>query len=189
MSLRFSKRGECTEEERAAVTDYYAEATYFHACAQGWSGPLGDSPKLSAFMARAAGLAGRIDAAIEKFEVAEPGEVYFGSGSGYSCIGSLGGPPERFVGLTYQYLGYTSTSIHRSVAEDFVRARASGSLSPVLLQIILVPGMRALPVDQVTGQCGEGEVLLPRKSRLVIKAASSVRIDDVEPDVLLLELA
>jgi hypothetical protein len=140
-------------------------------------------------MGRAAGLAARIDASIDKFEVAAPGEVWFGSGGGHSCIGALGGPPERFVGLTYQYLGYTSTSIHRGVAEDFVRARASGFLSPVLLRITLVPGMRALPVDQVTGQFGEGEVLLARKALFTVTAASSVRIDDVDPDVLLLELA
>lgn len=189
MTLRFSRFAECTEEERAAVTDYYAEATYFHACAQGWSGPLGDSPKLSAFMERVAGLVTRIDAAIQKFEVATPCEVYFGSGSGYSCVGSLAGSPERFIGLSYQYPGYTSTSVHREVAEDFVRARAGGSLLPVLLRISLPCGVRVLPIDEVTGQCGEGEVLLPRNVRFTIKDASNVLIDGVEPGVLLLELA
>jgi hypothetical protein len=177
-----------TEPERGACTDYYADATFLHACAQGWSGEFRDSPQFRSFVEKCPQLVKHLDLAIQKFEMSADEIVFSGHGRGISVIGSLSGPPGAFIGLRYCYPGYTSTSEDRGIAENFLRAKASGAKTPVLMEFHLKKGQRILPVSMVTRQGGEVEYLLGRSVEFEIANADSVRIQGVDQDILHLVL-
>lgn len=181
---------ELTPAEIAACTEYYADATLLHACAQGWGGQFPDSQRLQAFLDRCAPLVQALDRAIQKFEVSEDGVVFSGHGRGLSVIGSLYSASDRFIGLTYCYPGYTSTNADRGTAENFLRTRAAGARTPVLMEFRLRKGQRILPMSIATlGQGGEAEYLLGRAAEFQIVEADFVTIQDVDQNVLHLVLA
>lgn len=184
MHPTFVRLAELTPEERAACDAYQKDATYFHACSQGWSGQFPDSPKFSDFLSRCPDLARHLDTAINKCRVETAGIVYSGHGLGLSVLGSLLGEPDDYVGFRYSYAGYTSTSLDRAAAENFLRTRSSGSRTPILLAIHLTPPQNALLLGN-----HESEVLVPRGATFSITQASRIRVSGVSQDVLLLKLA
>ena len=139
-------------------------------------------------MAQAAQVATQLDSAIGKLELVDDGVLYSGHGRGFSVIGSLRGNPEQFVGLKYRYPGYISTSSDRGKAENFLRTRAGGGGTPVLLELRLIRGQHMLPMDVGTGQVGEAEYLLPKNLEFDIVDARWTRIDGVENNALHLVL-
>jgi len=188
MSLSFKNRANLSSEEVKACESYQTDATFLHACTQGWSGQFPGDETFQAFLSRCTRLAANLRSAIDKFEVDEPGVVYSGHGLGISVLGSLVGRPAQFIGLEYSYPGFTSTSEDRSVAEKFLRSRASGGRLPVILEINLKSGQKALPFSRVTSGVGEGEVLLPPGALFKIIDAQIIKIDQVEQKVLHLTL-
>jgi hypothetical protein len=98
-------------------------------------------------------------------------------------VGSLTNSPERYKGFTFRYPGYTSTSVDRLAAENFMRTRASGAK-----QLLLRPGQHALPLDVATGQFGETEFLLGRNETFTVANARMDRVHGIADDVLLLQL-
>jgi hypothetical protein len=189
MSVATVQLAELTQQERDACTEYYADATFLHACSQGWSGAFPDSKKFEKFREGAKDLVAHLDKAIPKFQVSVGGIVFSGHGTGISVIGSLIGPAEQFVGFRCCYPGYVSSSVDRAAAESFLRTRSSGARMPVLMEIKLEKGDSALPMDRATGACGEAEYLLKRSIVFEVIAADLVRIQGVEQDVLQLGLS
>jgi hypothetical protein len=188
MAIEFQDAKPLTDDERAAATRYQVDSAYFHAVSQGWSEDLKGS-KFTDFKNECWQFVPHLNSAIEKFEIKTGGTVYSGHGYGMSVVGSLIAPPDRYKGFEFRYPGYTSTSIQRCAAENFVRTGVSGGVQqPVLLEINLRPGQHALPLDFATGQGGEGEYLLPMNSRFTITDAEMVRVDGVSSEVLLLHL-
>ncbi len=188
MTLSFNKLASLTADEMSACGDYQGDATFFHACTQGWSGEFTDSQKFRSFLQRCSAVCGYLDAAINKFEVKTSGVVYSGHGLGLSVLGSLVGQPEDYVGFSYSYPGFTSTSEDPRAAENFLRTRSRGARTPVMLEIRLHSGQKALPFHQVTNSVGEAEVLLPRSAMFAVIEAKYIRVDDVKQDVLQLTL-
>lgn len=188
MAMAIIQTEELTQAERAACTEYYADATFLHACAQGWSGEFSDSQRLQSFLDRCGAIVQGLDRAIQKFEVSENSVVFSGQGRGLSVIGSLSGAPGRFIGLKYRYPGYTSTSADRGTAENFLRARAAGAQTPVLMEFRIRKGRRILPISIVTGQGAEAEYLMGRAAEFEIVGADFVTVQDVEQDALHLVL-
>jgi hypothetical protein len=186
MAIAVKRVQSLTPEECEACGAYYADATFWHAMAQGWSvNDLRLSPEL---FPKIGILSKHLDKAVQKFQLFAAGVVFSGHGRGISVVGSLGGPPDKFVGLKYCYPGYTSASSDRGTAENFLRTRAAGARTPILLEFRLKNGQAILPMDNATGQCGEGEYLLPRHLEFEISAAALVRIEGVTRDVLHLVL-
>jgi hypothetical protein len=149
---QFAKIAELTEDEVAACTEYYRDATLLHAAALGWINMVDDSEVLRAFHLRCGTLVRQLDQAIEKFRLYEDTTVYSGHGRGLSVVGALRGDAEQFRGLQYCYSGFTSTSLDRGVAENFLRTRSSGSQFPTLLEFRLRARENILPISEVTGQ-------------------------------------
>ena len=187
MSLQVITLEALTEDEVRACAEYSASATLLHACTQGWETEFPDYVKLREFAATgAAPFSGHLDRAIQKFELAADGIVFSGHGRPFSLVGSLFGPPERFVGLGYRYLGYTSTSSERGVAEDILRPRATRG-TPVLLELHLNKGQRILPIPAVV-RVGEAEYVLGRGEEFRIVDAKFANVAEVQQNVLHLVL-
>lgn len=117
-----------------------------------------------------------------------PGIVYTGHGLGISVLGSLVSDPKKYIGFEYSYPGFTSTSLDRLAAENFLRTRASGSRMPVLLELELSPRQKALPFSEVTNQVGEAEVLLAPNASFRIIDATMISVSQVSKPVLHLRL-
>jgi hypothetical protein len=169
--------GQLTNDEKDACTQYYKDATGFHAFAQGWG-------HLHPATAQIFHLTPLIDSAIEKFEVDVGGTLYSGQ-NGRSVFGSLQiRHTNKLEGQRYCYPGFTSTSTAREHAES-VALRFE---FPVLFEIAVRNGVRALPMDPATGQCGESEVLLKRSTLLEIEAATFIDIAQTRVLELVLRL-
>jgi hypothetical protein len=180
MPIVVSRLSTLNEGERAACTEYRSDATLLHACTQGWSGEFNDSPRMQSMIKRAAQLSGLLDSAIQKFALIGDGSVYSGHGRGFSVVGSLLGVPRTFIGLSYRYPGYISTSADRGTAENFLRTRAGKVGTPVLLQLTLKKGQRLLPMNIATEQDDEAEYLLERNLAFKVIDAEFAKIDGVD---------
>ncbi|SRR5258708_2024936 len=178
-----------TADEREACRSYQVDSTFLHAVAQGWLGAFDDREKVSKFRQRCLEIAKNLDSAIEKYELCEDAVVYSGHGTGMAVIGALSGEPAKFVGLTYCYNGYISTSAERWKAENSLRNKASGFRMPVLLEVRLPRHQRILPLDEATGQGHEFELLLGRSVQFAIFDAAIEQVQDVQQPILRLRLA
>ena len=70
-------------------------------------------------------LAALKSATSSRYELAADATLFSGHGNGVGVVGGLGhSQPNAFVGMTWQYRGFTSTSARKDKAEDFVRTRA-----------------------------------------------------------------
>jgi hypothetical protein len=125
-----------------------------------------------------------------RYETTSDATVYSGHGNGVGVVGALGhNDPERFLGLTWQYRGFTSTSSWKEKAEDFVRTRAKCTPdTPVLLELCLPAGFRLLPMEVLgPDSTHEAEFLISPNVPFKIVAASHVTVEDVQ-NVLHLKL-
>jgi hypothetical protein len=145
-------------------------------------------PSFGAFQKSYKEITTNLDSALGKSILQQDITLYSGYGRGYSILGSLTGEPARFVGLTYRYPGFISTSESRLIAEDkFLRAGAATGTRPTLLEFRLPAGQHALDMH-VVGHQGEIEYILPWKQPFRIIDAQQRPVTDVNDVVLHLVL-
>lgn len=180
-------RSALTPDEIDAVKAYASDAGFFHAICQGRQ----EDVALLAFQqfirtakAHQAGL----DRAIGKCTLYGSATLYWGHGRGLAIRGSLCGDPDAFVGLSYRYPGYVSTSSVEEVAiQSFLAKRTFCGSLPTLLEFRLPATFNTLDMNMAGAQ-GEFEFLIGRKREFVIIGASYFDVDKVPDPVLRLVL-
>ena len=101
-----------------------------------------------------------LDSAFEETQIPFPYTVYSGLSSRYSA--------DKFqLGGEYIFRGYVSTSLDFNTAIGGF-ADVGGSDQPVVLQVELKKGQKAIYVDAVSAHEGERETLLPRGSKIKV---------------------
>lgn len=150
-----------TAAERDAVSRYGADSTFLHAAAQGRSGDFQHHRAFAAFCSRAAQERSLLDSAIMASELLAEATLYSAHGNGFAVRGSLVGPPESFVGLTYRYPGFISTSASYEWAIGFLEPRRFNDSRATLLEFRLPKGFAALSMIH-GNHFGEFEFLLGR---------------------------
>jgi hypothetical protein len=171
MGVRFDKLAEPTPEEIAAARAYTASSPRLHYLMQGR-----DALNCSVFAAELGllePLLPLIASVTRKFKLAEAARLYAGYANGYSVVGSLWrSDPQRFVGMTYSYHGFFSTSVDRAAALRFLEA---GPVHPysVFLSIDASQGLLGLPANELgPDNVDEAEVLVAPQTPFCIKRAS-----------------
>jgi len=114
--------------------------------------------ELSAEQARQVTL---LDRALDRFALAEPVVAY----RGFHLVG------QPILGAEIQDLAYVSTSLLRRHAEGFLALPAEQPFRPALARVLLPAGTRCGAPDLIE-YLGEVEILLPRRSRFTIHAAT-----------------
>lgn len=160
----------CLEAEAARA--YGAEATFFHASAQGWAEHLAHLPAYSEFVKTAQAHSQSLDCAISRSLLKTPHIFYSGHGRGLVARGSLYGDSESFIGLKYCYNGYISTTTSKEVAlYSFLNKTEGADSRPTLLKFDLPSGYPILDMN-IAGIQGEFEFLIGRGQRFEITGAS-----------------
>jgi hypothetical protein len=177
-----------TVQEKLAGKSYGADSEFFHACWQGRANDVVHHPNYVAFANTFPSITSDLDAAVAKSILQSDVVLYSGYGRGYSILGSLTGDVARFVGLSYRYPGFISTSESRLIAEDkFLRVGAAPGTRPTLLQFRMTAGQCALDMHEV-GHQGEIEYLLPRDQLFHVVDAQQIRVQNVLDPVMHLTL-
>lgn len=178
MTISLSLARTLTEEEREALSHYGADSTYLHAVAQRCEGDLAHHPSYSEEWTKVGRQIKALDSAIAVSTLDVDAVLYSAQPVGFSTRGSLVGPAESFVGMTYRYPGFTSTSTETSFRDSFLSKRRESTSRPTTLEFHLPAGWNAIDLHE-GGHSGEFELLLPRNLPYeVIEAAY------VEGDVL-----
>jgi hypothetical protein len=172
-----------TADEKFALSRYGADSTFLHVVAQGREQDLHRDPLWQEFWPKCRAIMQALDGAIAASELVEEGVLYSAFGNGLAVRGSLLGSPEAFIGLTYCYAGYISTSSQASFRDRFLEPRRTSKSRPTILEFRLPAGFAAIDMHH-GGHAGEFEFLLGRDTPFEIMQASIV--DD---DVLSLVLA
>ncbi|MGH1572774.1 hypothetical protein ACRAWG_21525 [Methylobacterium sp. P31] len=168
--------------EREALSHYGADSTFLHAVAQGRATEFSGNQKFEEFLKLCRQRVESIDAAIASSALAEPATLYSGHGTGFAVRGSLSGNPSSFVGLTYRYPGYISTSSELSFCRDFLYKRRSAMSQPTLMEFKLPLDFNVIDMAH-GGHFDEFEYLLGRNNIFRITGASVI-----DGDVLILVL-
>ena len=176
-----------TEEEREAASSHGSNAILFHACLQGRSDEVSNQSGFDEFRSRVKNQVTALDAAIETCSLTEAATLYSGHGRGLFVRGALSGDAKKFVGLTYQYRGYISTSSSRDFAVSFLAKRAESNSLPTLMEFRLPTNFPVLDMN-CAGHHGEFEFLLGRNRLFKIVDANEIRLRDVAELVLHLVL-
>ena len=101
-----------------------------------------------------------LDSAFEETQTPFPYTVYSGLSSRYSA--------DKFkLGGEYIFRGYVSTSLDFNTAIGGF-ADVGASDQPVVLQVELKKGQKAIYVDAISSNAGERETLLPRGSKIKV---------------------
>lgn len=180
--------GAFTQEERDALGKYGAESTYFHAAHQGRGEELSTHPEYTTFLQNSAGWLVQIDSALSKSTLRTDKVLYSGHGKGWGIRGSLTGDPAKFIGLTYRYAGYISTSaVEIKAVESFLAKTANPGSFATLLELRLPAGFPAVDMNDA-GVQGEFELLLGRGHPFEIVDASEFQNPEVPTSILRLVL-
>ena len=179
---KYSRSAPLTSIEIDAVKRYVVEASFLHAIAQGWDETLLAGTRYASLFPELLPLIQGIDSSIQKFTLDEDLTLYAGHGDGVGVRGALDGSASDFVGLTYKYRGFISTSETASVARAFLSKRLTQTSLPTFLEFRLPAGFHALPVNEALPS-HEFEYLLPRESAFNVTDARK------RGEVLLLSLA
>lgn len=75
---------------------------------------------------------------------------------------NLGGDPSRHIGKTVTEPGYLSTSLHRSLSEEYVIDWDTGDISPgsAMFRIRAPKGARAINMEMQRSKAGTGEIIV-----------------------------
>lgn len=176
-----------TESEIAAARSYGAEATFFHAVAQGATEELTSNARFNTFLGTAATHGSALGSAIAKCRLTQDLTVFSGHGRGGWSRGALGGDPQRFVGLEYAYPGFISTSLQEEIALRFLGKREHPGSHPTLLELRLPAGYPALDIG-LAGAAGEFELVIGRHARFDIINAAQFTVVGVSDPVVRLVL-
>lgn len=110
-----------------------------------------------------------LDSAFESTEAPYNFSVYTGLSSRYD--------PDKFkVGEEYLFRGYISASLDHNVAISQFSTDSFGDLSekPIVLQIEISKGQRAIYTDAISTNPGEMETLLPRGSKIKVMSGPHI---------------
>ena len=172
----YRKISDLTEIESDAARAYGSESGFFHlACQADHSMALSEFNPYQEFVCSCK-LAALKSATSSRYELAADATLFSGHGNGVGVVGGLGhSHPDAFVGMTWQYRGFTSTSARKDKAEDFVRTRAKSPLdTPAFLEFRLPAGFRLLPMAVLgADSTHEAEFLLT--PNLAFKVVEAVR--------------
>jgi hypothetical protein len=162
----FERIAELTEAEREAARAYTSDSVRLHHVMQGRDG-MGCALLDRGLVALQAQVP-LIDSATRKFRLAEEALLYAGIGNGYPAVGSLwDNDPARFVGMSYHYSGFFSTSTDPGVAHHFMEV--GNTFRQVFLTIRAKPGLLGLPTYLLGADSGhEGEVLVAARTSFTI---------------------
>jgi len=160
-----------TDQERAALQHYGADSTFLHAAVQHRGADFGSHPEWADFTSRCAELLRDLDSAILTSRLLAAARVYSGHGNAFAVRGSLDADPSAFVGMTYRYPGYISTSVSREFCQEFLDKRRRRGSRPVLMTFELPAGLHAIDMKH-GGHHGEFEFLLGRDLSFRISGAS-----------------
>lgn len=161
MNLETKLNRPLTDREQAALNRYGADSTFLHAASQGRSGDFQHDPAFGDFASRSAEEQILLDSAIQTSELLTDAILFSAHGNGFAVRGSLVGPPQSFIGLTYQYPGFISTSASRDWAINFLEPRRFNGSRATLLEFRLPKGFAALDMKH-GNHFGEFEFLLGR---------------------------
>lgn len=173
MTIRARLQRELTDDERKALSHYGADSNFLHAVAQGRECDLDQDPQWQKFWPKCGEIMRALDSAIAASELAEFAVLHSAYGNGLAVRGSLLGDPEVFIGLTYRYAGYISTSSEASFRDRFLEPRRTAKSRPSILEFHLPAGFAAIDMHH-GGHAGEFEFLLARDTPFDITQASIV---------------
>ncbi len=177
-----------TSDEIEAAKAYASDATFFHAIYQGRQEELAELPAFQKFRKTAKAHKEGFDRAIGKCTLKSGVTLYSGHGRGFAIRGSMCGDSSKFLGLSYRYPGYISTSSAKAIAiGSFLVKRTFRGSQPTLLELRLPETFNALDMNMV-GTQGEFEFLIGREREFVVIDASYFAVNEVEDPVLRLVL-
>ncbi len=184
--VAYRQIAELTDAEIEAARAYGAESGFFHlACQADHSMALAEFRHYQDFLCSGK-LAALASATRSRCELTGDVTLYSGHENDAGVVGSLGhNDPARFVGLTWQYRGFTSTSSRKDEAEEAVATRVA---TPVFLGFRLPAGLRLLPMKDFASLSHEAEFLIPPSVPFEIIDASRAIVGKVQ-NVLYLVLA
>jgi hypothetical protein len=161
MTIETRLKRDLTADEKKALSQYGADSTFLHAVAQGRERDLHRDPEWEKFWPKCGRIMRALDSAIAASELAERAVLYSAHGNGLAVRGSLVGDPRTFVGLTYCYPGYISTSSEATFRDRFLEPRRTVKSRPSILNFQLPAGFAAIDMHH-GGHAGEFEFLLAR---------------------------
>jgi len=151
-----------TADETAALSHYGADSTYLHAVFQDRSADFQHDPQFQAFSTKCRGIVAALDSAIAASRLRDAASLYAAHGNGFGVRGSLRGDPAGFIGLTYQYPGFISTTAATEFRDRFLQPRRGSDSHPTVLELRLPVGFNAIDMHH-GNHAGEFEFLLGRK--------------------------
>ncbi len=188
--VAYRQIAELTDAEIEAARAYGAESGFFHlACQADHSMALAEFRHYQDFLCSGK-LAALASATRSRCELTGDVTLYSGHENDAGVVGSLGhNDPARFVGLTWQYRGFTSTSSRKDEGEEFIYTRVAAVIAtPVFMEFYVPAGVRLLPMKGLAGLSHEAEFLIPPRVPFEIIAASRATVGKVQ-NVLHLVLA
>ena len=123
-----------------------------------------------------------LDAAVAASRLLGPAVLFSAHGNGFGVRGSLMAAPSAFIGLTYRYPGFVSTTSDPAFCDAFLAKRRTTASRPTMLEIGLPDGFPGVDIRH-GGHAGEAEILLGRDIPFLV-----VDADIVDGDVLWLVL-
>lgn len=163
-------------EEIAALSHYGADSTYLHAVFQGRSTDFQHDRQFHEFSHKCHRIVGALDSAIAASQLRESAILHAAHGNGFGVRGSLVGEPTGFVGLTYAYPGFISTTAEPDFRDRFLTPRRNAKSRPVFLEFRLPAGFNAIDMRH-GNHAGEFEFLLGRNKAFRITGAEIVDLD------------
>jgi len=161
MTISVSLARTLTKEEREALQRYGADSTYLHAFAQRCEGNLQHHPSYADEWTKLAGQIRGLDSAIAISTLDSDAILYSAQPVGFGTRGSFVGSPATFIGITYRYPGFTSTSTSTEFRDRFLSKRRDAASRPTTLEFHLPAGWNAIDLSH-GGHSGEFELLLAR---------------------------
>jgi hypothetical protein len=179
-NVTYRKITPLTDNEITAARAYTTESGLFHLACQADHGMTLDAFQPYQEFLCSGKLAALKSATSSKYELTSDATVYSGHGNGTAVVGALGhNDLGRFLGLKWQYRGFTSTSSCKEKAEDFVHTREKSPLdTPVVLEFCLPAGFRLLPMAILGSH--EAEFLISPNCPFKIVTASRITVRSVQ---------
>jgi hypothetical protein len=168
-----SLRRELSKEEVEALTDYGADSTFLHAFAQRRESYLEYHPQYIKEFDTIEEQIKALDRAIDASTLDADAVLYSAQPVGFSVRGSFLGDATKFIGLTYQYPGFTSTTANEAFRDEFLSKRRDTQSRPATLTFQLPAGWNAIDLRE-GGQTGESEFLLARNVAYEVLNASII---------------
>lgn len=183
--MTYKKLGDLKDDEIKAARAFGSDSGHHHRIAQG----IRDCDCIKGyakFQNNACIVTRAISNAIKKLELTKPMTVCSGIGWGRVAVGSLTSQDlSKFVGLTYQYPGFISTSDDAGIAERFIRnGYKVCSDRPLLFVFNLPTGFNVLPMKELGADNSyEHEFLLDRNLEFEIKDVTTYDLEKVAEKV------